>query len=162
MFQGTLEAIFIGPVKGAPMQRVESVRAIAGAGLDGDRYSCGEGSFSKGTSSPGNEHFPADRQVTLIEAEALEGAAREYEISIEPVQTRRNLLTRGVPLNHLVGREFMVGEVRLRGLRLCEPCGHLEGLTKEGVRKSLVHRGGLRAEIIAGGTLQDEDVVRPI
>jgi MOSC domain-containing protein YiiM len=154
MFQGTLEAIFVGPVKGGPMQRVESVRAVPGVGLEDDRH----GSLAYSTEQPND----ADRQVTLIEAEALEGAAGEYDLAIEAVQTRRNLLVRGVPLNHLVGREFMVGQVRLRGIRLCEPCGHMEKLAVPGIRKALVHRGGLRAEIIEGGTLQTGDAVQPV
>src|SRR5689334_10180573 len=140
MFQGTLEAIFIGATKTGPMQKVDSAEAIAGAGLCDDRYSSGNGTFSIDTSKKANKHYPADRQVTLIEAEALEAAARDYELTIDPVQTRRNLLVRGVPLNHLVGQEFLVGAVRLRGLRLCEPCGHLEKLTQRGIKNALVHR----------------------
>jgi MOSC domain-containing protein YiiM len=77
------------------------------------------------------------------------------------VKSRRNLLTRGVPLNHLIGREFTVGEVVLRGIRLCEPCDHLEGLTVKGIKDGLHHRGGLRAEILHGGTLQPGDAIRP-
>ena len=160
MFEGKLEAIFIGPTQGAPLERVDSARAIAGAGLEGDRYSNGNGTFSKDSSKNPNKHYPADRQITLIEAEAIEAAARDDKVAIDPVQGRRNLLVRDVPLNHLVGREFFVGEVRLRGLRLCEPCGHLEKLTKLGVQKALQHRGGLRAEILQGGTLNCGDAIR--
>ena len=160
MFQGKLEAIFIGPTKGAPLEKVNSARATAGAGLEGDRYSTGNGTFSKDTSKNPNKHYPADRQITLIEAEAIEAAARDYEVTIDPAQLRRNLLVRNVPLNHLVGKEFLIGEVRLRGLRLCEPCGHLEKLTTPGIQKALLHRGGLRAEILSGGTLHHGDIVR--
>jgi MOSC domain-containing protein YiiM len=160
MFQGTLEAIFIGTAKGAPLEKVSSARALAGAGLGGDRYSTGNGTFSKDTSKNPNKHYPADRQITLIEVEAIEAAARDYEVAIEPAQARRNLLVRGVPLNHLVEKEFMIGEVRLRGLRLCEPCGHLEKLTQPGIIKALLHRGGLRAEILSDGTLNHGDIVR--
>src|SRR6185312_4735262 len=92
-----------------------------------------------------------DREVTLIEEEALAGMAREYEVLLPPAQARRNLLTRGVPLNHLVGQTFRVGNVVLRGIRLCEPCGHLQKLTCKGVLKGLLHRGGLRAQIVQGG-----------
>ena len=88
-----------------------------------------------------------------MEVEALEGMAREYELLLEPAQARRNLLTRGVPLNHLVGQTFAVGPVVLRGIRLCEPCGHLEKLTCKGVQKGLIHRGGLRAQVLGGGWL---------
>jgi MOSC domain-containing protein YiiM len=160
MFQGKLEAIFIGPAKGAPLEKVVSARALAGAGLEGDRYSTGNGTFSHDTSKNQNKHYPADRQITLIEAEAIEAAARDYDLAIDPAQSRRNLLVRNVPLNHLVGHEFTIGEVRLRGLRLCEPCGHLEKLTQPGIIKAFLHRGGLRAEILTGGTLKHGDIVR--
>ena len=162
MFQGKLEAIFIGPKVGEPMQALETASAVAGAGLEGDRYSRGDGTFSKPTPNAANKNYPADRQITLIEAEALEAAARDYELAVKPDETRRNLLVRGVPLNHLVGQEFLVGDVRLRGLRLCEPCGHLEKLTAlDGIKKALLHRGGLRAEILAGGNLRLGDTIRP-
>jgi MOSC domain-containing protein YiiM len=162
MFQGKLEAIFIGPSKGLPMQAVDHANAIAGAGLEGDRYSSGSGTFSKPTPDAANKNYPADRQITLIEAEALDAAARDYELTVQPDETRRNLLVRGVPLNHLVGQEFLVGDVRLRGLRLCEPCGHLEKLTAlDGIKKALLHRGGLRAEILTTGELHPNDTVRP-
>ncbi|HEV3117791.1 MAG TPA: MOSC domain-containing protein, partial [Gemmataceae bacterium] len=98
-----------------------------------------------------------DREITLIEIEALEGMTRETEITMEPGQARRNLVTRGVPLNHLVGKEFSVGAVVLRGIRLCEPCGHLEALTIKGVKEGLCHRGGLRAQILHGGVLKTGD-----
>jgi MOSC domain-containing protein YiiM len=160
MFQGKLEAIFIGPAKGAPLEKASSARALAGAGLEGDRYATGNGTFSKDTSKNPNKHYPADRQITLIEAEAIEAAARDYGVSIDPARSRRNLLVRNVPLNHLVGHEFLVGEVRLRGLRLCEPCGHLEKLTQPGIIKAFLHRGGLRAEILSDGTLSRGDIVR--
>jgi MOSC domain-containing protein YiiM len=153
MFQGRLQSIHITATKTALLQTVEQVEAVAGRGLLGDRYCTQEGTFSK-KDSP-------DREVTLIESEALEGLARENEIKLEPAQTRRNLVTRGVPLNHLVGREFSIGEVVLRGIRLCEPCGHLEGLTVKGVQAGLCHRGGLRAQILRGGILHTGDPITP-
>ena len=159
MFEGKLEAIFIGPTKAGPMQRVECAQAVAGAGLEGDRYCAGSGTFSLAKAKPGNKYYPRDRQVTLIEAEALEAAARDCDVAIDPCESRRNLLVRGVPLNHLIEREFTIGEVRIRGLRLCEPCGHLEKLTVPGIEKALLHRGGLRAEILTSGTLQAGDKV---
>ena len=161
MFQGTLEAIFIGRTKGAPMEQVESAQAVAGEGLEGDRYRSGNGTFSKSAAKPGNKYYPRDRQVTLIEAEDLEAAARDCDVKIEAAQSRRNLLVRDVPLNHLVEREFTVGEIRLRGLRLCEPCGHLEKLTVPGIQQALMHRCGLRAEILSSGILRAGDSVRP-
>lgn len=146
MFHGQLIGIFTGQRKGGDLNSVDQIEAIAGRGLVGDRYFLKEGTFS--------EKDGPDRQVTLIEVEAMEALARECEIALPPVQARRNLLTRGVPLNHLVGQEFAVGPIVLRGIRLCEPCGHLEKLTKVGVKSGLVHRGGLRAQIITGGTLR--------
>jgi MOSC domain-containing protein YiiM len=87
--------------------------------------------------------------------------AQECQITLEPGQARRNLVTRGVPLNHLVGRQFSIGEVVLRGLRLCEPCGHLEALTAKGIQDGLRHRGGLRAQIVRGGVVRTGDSIRP-
>jgi MOSC domain-containing protein YiiM len=153
MFQGHLQAIYMGAQKRAELQRVEAVQAIAGQGLTGDRYSKQEGTFSK----PG---YP-DREITLIEIEALEALAQECSLTLEPGQARRNLITRGVPLNHLVNQEFTVGEVLLRGLRLCEPCEHLERLTVKGVQTGLCHRGGLRAQIVRGGTIRTGDTIQP-
>ncbi len=97
--------------------------------------------------------------MTLIEAEALEGLKHDYGIAIAPGDSRRNVVTRDVPLNHLVNREFLVGNVRLRGTRLCEPCAHLERLTEGGVLRGLVHRGVLRAEILSGGTIRVADPI---
>ncbi|MCC6907899.1 MAG: hypothetical protein IT430_08180 [Phycisphaerales bacterium] len=153
---GRVEDLFITDRESAPMQSIAQVRAIAGQGLEGDRYGSKRGKFSGGE----NEPVEPEQQITLIEAEAIEGARHEYEIELAPIQARRNVLTRGVALNHLVGREFKVGnEVVLRGIRLCEPCGHLEKLTREGVRKSLIHRGGLRAEIVRGGMIHRGDPI---
>ncbi len=152
-FTGSLEAIYITPTKAAPMQRVDAAHAVAGAGIEGDRYYKAAGTFSK------RRPVEPDYQITLIEAEAIEAAAGDYELPLEPAQSRRNLLVRGVPLNHLVGQEFLVGEVRLRGIRLCEPCGHLEKLTFSGIKKALLHRGGLRAEVLRGGELRPGDAI---
>ena len=102
------------------------------------------------------------REITLIEIEAVEALARENNIQIEPGVARRNLVTRGVPLNHLVGREFQVGGVRLRGTRLCEPCQYLEGLTIKGLMAGLIHRGGLRANILSSGTIRVGDSITEI
>ncbi|MBI2808842.1 MAG: hypothetical protein HYX68_27990 [Planctomycetes bacterium] len=146
MFQGHLIGIFIASHKGKDLQGNDQVEAVAGRGLLGDRYFLREGTYSA-------KDGP-DREVTLIEAEALEGLARDYQIVLAPAQARRNLLTRGVPLNHLVGKDFTIGSVTLRGIRLCEPCGHLEKLTCQGVEKGLLHRGGLRAQIVTGGMLK--------
>jgi len=146
MFQGQLIGIFTAARKSEDLQAVDRIEAVSGRGLTGDRYFLKEGTFS-------SKDGP-DREVTLIETEALEGLAREYKITLQPAQARRNLLTRGVPLNHLVGRAFNIGTVVLRGIRLCEPCGHVEALTCKGVKTGLVHRGGLRAQVVTGGMLE--------
>src|SRR5437868_12945753 len=103
MFEGKLEAIFVGAIKAAPMQQVESVQALAGDGIEGNRYSTGGSALAKGAKPK------TGQQVTLIEAEALEAAVRDCNVDIDAARSRRNLLVRGVPLNHLVGREFQVG-----------------------------------------------------
>jgi MOSC domain-containing protein YiiM len=152
MWEGSVAAIYVSPVAGKPMSARTEVKALAGRGLDGDRYCAGEGTWSR--------HPGTGRQVTLVEAESVEAAARDGDMALDPSDTRRNLVTRDVPLNHLVGREFTVGEVVLRGVRLAEPCTHLERLTGKKVRRPLVHRGGLRADIVAGGTIRVGDTVR--
>ena len=152
MFRGQVVAIYTTPEKGAPMQSRDDVGAVAGVGLDGDRYATGAGKYT-GQADDGK------RALTLIEREAVVAAGREYDVEIGEHETRRNVVTEGVPLNHLVGRTFRVGEVTLRGLRLAEPCAYLEGLTRPGVRRALVHRAGLRAEIVTGGTLRVGDAI---
>jgi MOSC domain-containing protein YiiM len=145
---GVVAAIHIGPERKEPMVSVTEVRAIAGAGLEGDRYCRERGTFSK--------KLPTN-QITMIEEEALEAAARDYGVEIAADESRRNVLTCGLALNHMVGREFQIGDVRLRGLKLCEPCTHLQELTGKQVLKALRHRGGLRAEILSGGVIKVGD-----
>ena len=147
MMQGTVEHIHIGAAKGETITSVQQVAAVAGEGLEGDRYLA-------------DERRDRGRHVTLIEAEAMEAVARDQNIDLADGETRRNITTRGVALNHLVDREFTVGQVRLRGIRLCEPCGHLQNMTgKDGLLTALLHRGGLRAEIIEGGTISVGDTI---
>jgi len=153
-FEGKLVGIYIAGKKREPLHEIETVEALPGRGLAGDRYCLHEGTFTK----PGSP----DREVTLIEIEALEALALEANLNLKPGEARRSLVTRGVPLNHLIGRDFSVGEVLLRGIRLCEPCDHLESLTTKGVKSGLCHRGGLRAQILQGGTLRTGDIVRPM
>jgi MOSC domain-containing protein YiiM len=152
--RGTLVAIYVAPAAEAPTVAVGEARAVPGRGLEGDRYFNGAGTFS--------DHPGDGRDVTLIELEALEGLRAETGIELAPAAARRNLVTRGVPLNHLVGREFEVGDVVLRGTRLCEPCAHLERLTRAGVLPGLVHRGGLRADVVRGGTVRSGDEIVPV
>jgi len=149
---GRVAGIYISPDAAGPMRSVDSVAAVVGRGLEGDRYFAGEGSFSKATGEP-------HRHVTLIESEAIAAVNADYALEVDAGDTRRNVVTEGVALNHLVGREFTVGEVRLRGIKLCEPCNHLEEVSGKPLRKAFVHRGGLRAEILDGGTLSVGDPV---
>ncbi len=150
MFSGIVESIHIASAAEEPMQAVPEVAAIPGAGLGGDRYAQKTGTFYKPQ---------PDYELTLIEAEAIEALSREYNIELAAGDARRNLVTRDVPLNHLVGKEFVIGEVRIRGIRLCEPCEHLQRLTGRQVLKSLRHRGGLRAQILTEGTIHTGDRV---
>ena len=115
MFTGRLLAISITSDASLPMKSTDEVEAIAGIGLRGDRYAEVKGKFQQGEIEP-------KHQVTLIEREALDAAASDYKVEISHLDSRRNLLTEGVPLNHLVGKTFRVGEVKLRGVKLCEPC----------------------------------------
>ena len=154
MFQGELVGIYVASNKAEPLSPVDHAEAVAGQGVTGDRYFLRSGTYSQ-------KNGP-DREVTLIEIEAIEALARECAISVSPGDARRNLVTRNVPLNHLVGKEFTVGGAVLRGIRLCEPCGHLEKLTVSGIEKGLCHRGGLRAQIIRGGVLKTGDRIIPV
>ena len=151
MRQGTVVSINVARAGSAVMSTVNEARAVPGKGLEGDRYFHQVGTYSN---KPG-----PDRELTLIEIEALEALKSDYGIDLEPRDSRRNIVTRGVPLNHLVGREFKVGGVTLSGIRLCEPCSHLEELTRTGVKRGLVHRGGLRAEIVSEGTIRVGDAI---
>lgn len=154
IWRGAVSAIHIALNAAGPMESVSEIRAVPGQGLEGDRYFRKTGTYS---SRPG-----AGREVTLIEAEAYDAIAQEAGIVLASGASRRNVTTRGVPLNHLVGRQFRVGEVLLEGVRLCEPCGHLESLTQEGVREGLIHRGGLRAGILTEGLIRVGDPIQPV
>jgi hypothetical protein len=141
---GTVEAILTARNAEAPLSRVESAAAVAGRGLEGDRYYDGRGTFS----GPGRGY-----ELTLVEAEVLD------EIDLPWEQARRNIVTRGVELNALVGSRFRVGPVECVGRRLAEPCAHLEKLARPGLLRPLVHRGGLRADILGAGTISVGDQV---
>ena len=150
MWSGQIDSIHIAVTAKAAMQAVDHVRAIPGVGLEGDRYALKTGTFYK----PQPEF-----ELTLIEAEAIEAILREYKLVMAAGEARRNLVTRGVPLNHLVGREFSIGPVKVRGIRLCEPCSHLEAITGQPVIKGLRHRGGLRAQILTESVIRVGDPV---
>ena len=153
MWQGRLEHIYIAETGSAPMRALAEARLVAGIGIDGDRYATGKGFYSK-TPRP-------DRQVTLIEIETLEALRRDHAIELEPGETRRNLTTRDVPLNHLVGRHFRVGAVVLYGARLNVPCKYLETITGKPVYAPLIHRSGLNCEIVEGGVVRAGDLIEP-
>ena len=162
MWQGHVVSLHIAPEASAKMRVVFEGRAVPGRGLEGDRYYLGTGHYSPRPS-------PGGREVTLIEMETVEAlvdqliSARSetYGITLSAAETRRNIATRDVPLNHLVAREFWVGVVRMRGTRLCEPCQYLEDLTHPRVMTALLHRGGLRAQILNEGVIRVGDVIRP-
>jgi MOSC domain-containing protein YiiM len=137
----------------APMQSVATVTAVAGRGLEGDRYCEQTGTYSN---LPGT-----GRDVTLIESEAIAALAREYDIQLPPGLARRNIVTRGIALNHLVGKSFIIGAAVLRGMRLCEPCLHMERLAARGTAHGLIHRGGLRAAIVSGGEIRVGENIFP-
>jgi len=150
MSEGCLVGIFIGDRAQEPLIPVSEVRAEAGRGLEGDRYWSRQGTFWKPMS---------DFEVTLVEIESLEALAAATGIRLEARDARRNLATRGVRLNDLVNRQFTVGEVTLAGIRLCEPCAHLERLTGLQLRPFLAGRGGLRAGIVSGGIIRVGDLI---
>ena len=148
--RGTVEGIWItADAKGEP-RAVDAVRAIEGAGLEGDRYARGEGTFS---AKPG-----AGRQVTLVAAEAVDDLAADG-IHLSPGDLRRNVVTRGVDLDALLGHRFRIGDVVLEAVRPCPPCGHLQGLTVTGIVAALQDKGGLRADVVVGGELRVGDAV---
>jgi MOSC domain-containing protein YiiM len=149
---GQIVSIHIASKAEATMTAVDEVRAVAGRGLEGDRYFLHEGTYSE---TPGT-----GRDITFIASEAIEEVARDHNIRLAPGESRRNVTTKGIDLNALVDKEFRAGEVVLRGMRLCEPCEYLQGHTgKDGLLKALVHRGGLRADIISGGTIRVGDEI---
>ncbi|WP_227374836.1 MOSC domain-containing protein [Haladaptatus halobius] len=146
---GEVEAIHVAREAEARTEAVKEVEAVAGRGLRGDRYFSDQGTFS------GDD-------ITLIESETLSAIERESGISLEPGVHRRNVTTRDVALNHLVGERFRVGEAVCEGVELCEPCSHLESLTQEGTLSALVHRGGLRAAIVEDGAIRVGDIVESL
>ena len=150
---GTIEQIFVAPAARVAVVRVDAAVAVAGRGLEGDRYFLGVGAFSR---------WPGEgRQVTLIEAEAVNAVRAETGIDLSDGRHRRNLATRGVRLADLLGRRFHVGTVLLRGQRLCAPCKYLDRLVGAEVYEAMKGRGGLRAEIIQGGVIRPGDAVDP-
>lgn len=148
---GTIIGIQIAAEGEGKLEPVQQVKAVAGQGLEGDRYFFKTGTYSK--------KHDSSREATFIEAEALDALNRDYGLELNPPESRRNITTRGVALNHLVGKTFRVGQAVFKGIRLCEPCGHLEQMTGRQVKAGLVHRGGLRAEILESGLVHVGDSV---
>jgi hypothetical protein len=141
---GAVAGILVAPAAEAPLERVDAARAVPGRGLAGDRYAEGHGTFS----APGRGY-----QLTLVEAEVLD------QIDLSWEDARRNIVTTGISVNALVGKRFRVGPVECIGRRLAEPCAHLEKLARPGLLRPLVHRGGLRADILSGGTISVGDEI---
>jgi hypothetical protein len=144
---GSVEALVVAPRAEAAMAGVGPAVARAGRGLEGDRYFDGRGTFSNA--------YGRGHDLTLIEAEVLE------ELQLAPEQARRNVVTRGIDLNALVGRRFRIGDVDCFGQRLCEPCAHLDRLIADagrpGTLRALIHKGGLRADLLTDGELRVGD-----
>lgn len=152
-WEGTLTGIYLSPAGTAGTRAVPEAEAVAGYGLTGDRYAADAGTWSQPNRPWG--------QVTLIEAETVTALARDHNVDAGNGLHRRNLVTAGVPLNHLVGETFLVGDVMLRGSRLCEPCGHLDKVSGKRLSRYLTHRGGLNAEILSGGRIAVGARIRP-
>lgn len=148
---GVVEGIYIAPTKEALMRSVPAATAIPGKGLTGDRYAAGAGTFT-----PKSNRLRG-YDLTLIEREVLDQVTLPDGTRLAPEESRRNLLTSGIDLNGLVGKEFRIGAVRALAQRLCEPCVHLQRLTRPGVVVALVHKGGLRADLIGGGEIKVGD-----
>jgi MOSC domain-containing protein YiiM len=143
---GSVEHIWVAADTGEPGRMLKTVRVIPGEGLEGDRYTAGKGTFPSGR--PGSA-------VTLIEAEVCES----FEPQLSPEEHRRNLVTRGIELNGMVGREFTIGSVRFHGIRLCEPCATMQRYSERQILRPLVHLGGLRAEILYSGEIHVGDPI---
>jgi MOSC domain-containing protein YiiM len=151
-WKGELLHIHIAPKASAPMEALGEARLIAGTGLEGDRYATRLGTYSN------KNHI--DRQATLIEVEVLEALTRDRGVDLAPHEHRRNLTTRGVPLNHLVGQYFRIGGCVLYGGRLNVPCLYLENLVAKKVFKPLLNRSGLNCRIMVGGMIRTHDRIQ--
>jgi MOSC domain-containing protein YiiM len=158
---GTVGRIFIAPEAEAEMEERTDAEAIAGKGLRGDRYfsEIETGTFVEWEA---DEERHDGYDLTLIEQEAVTAIERESGIELAPGEHRRNIETRDVALNHLVGQRFRIGDAICRGDRLCEPCDHLQRITQDGVLQALVHRGGLRADVLEDGMIRPGDVIEPL
>ncbi len=154
IFEGTLLSIHIAEMASVEMETLAEAELIAGVGIAGDRYATAKGTYS--------DRPHADRQVTLIEEETLVALKRDHDIDLAPEETRRNLVVRAVPLNHLVGRQFRVGTVLLFGGRLNVPCAYLDELLGKPLFGPLTNRSGLNCRIIEGGVIRPGDRIVPV
>ena len=154
--RGTTVTIAIAGEATGPMRSVERASALAGRGLDGDRYAAKAGTFTPASDTA------RGYDLTLIEAEVLDQLSLPGGVALDYVDARRNVVTRGVDLNALVGQRFRIGDVECLGQRLCEPCSHLERLTGKGVLRALIHRGGLRADILSDGEIEIGSTIEPV
>lgn len=155
-WQGVVRFLHKTPRAFLPMRAFAELQLIAGRGIEGDRYLIGHetGFYS---------HKPEEgRQITLFEMETLEALRRDHGIELLPEEHRRNVTVEGVPLNHLVGRRFRLGETVMEATRLSTPCRHIEEILGKAVFDPLINRSGLNCKIIAGGTLRVGDAVRPV
>ena len=154
MTTGVLTEIWLTGVAAAPMRRIPAGLLVAGAGLDGDRYALGGGTWAR---------YPdLEKQLTLIDSDAVAAVAAEVGADLAPGDTRRNLVTVGVDLPALVGRWFTVGDAVLFGMKRCPPCAHLERLTGTRLVKAMVHRGGINAAVFAGAEIAEGAPVEPL
>jgi MOSC domain-containing protein YiiM len=153
-WKGVVRHLHLAPRAFLPMREVGELKLIAGIGIEGDRYKLGhEAGFYS--------HLPEEgRQITLCEIETLWALKRDYGIELSPAEHRRNVTVEGVPLNHLVGKQFWLGDTLIEGTRLSTPCRHIEELTGKAVFDPLVHRGGLNCKILEGGLVHTGDLVR--
>ena len=153
---GEVIAIHIAQAASEPMQALQTAMAFAGSGLDGDRYRNGVGFYSQVATDPGA------RELTLIAEEALAEVTAETGIQIPLHEHRRNITTRGIDVDALLGKQFRIGDVICEGVRACPPCNHLDELTGKPLLKPLAHRGGLRARIVTGGEVRLGDRIEQL
>jgi hypothetical protein len=153
---GTVAAIALAEWATGGMHTVDHAKALANRGLDGDRYAAKAGTFT-----PAN-NTARGYDLTLIEAEVLDSLTLPDGRTLGYAEARRNVVTHGIDLNALVGRRFRVGNIECLGQRLCEPCSHLERLTTQGTLRELIHRGGLRADILRNGEVTTGDLIETI
>lgn len=154
-WSGVVRYLHATPRAFLPMKSFNELTLVAGRGIEGDRYMIGQeaGFYS---------HKPEEgRQVTLFEMETLEAIERDAKIKLLPHEHRRNVTVEGVPLNHLVGRRFWLGETLLEATRLSFPCRHIEEILERPVFDPLIHRSGLNCKILVGGVVRVGDIVRP-